>query len=516
MISIRKNFFYNTAYHLLTLLAPLVTTPYLSRVLSASGIGTYSYAFTITSYFTIFILLGLENYGSREIASHNHNKDELSHTFCGIYYMQLILGIIITCVYIGYCLLFADDKIFSLIFTINIITSILDVNWFLSGTESFSSIAIRNMVAKTAMTALIFIFIKGPDDVMIYCIIMLLSNLFSVLIMWPKVFRSIYICRMPFKDIFKHLKPNLYLFMSVVSVLLLKTIDKFMLGIMDSSKVQLGYYELAERIISIPNILVTSLGTVMLSRVSNLISDGDKEYRNAIINTMIFSMLVVSSMSFGIMSVTKEFIPLFYGDGYDACVSLYLTMLPCSIFMSFANVIRTNYMLPNKMDKYVVISGFVALAVNVVANALLIPKFFAWGAAIGTLIAEVVDCVMQCVFTRKHLPLTIYLKYAAIMICIGGAMFAVLYFCNFGAIISSTVAILFIKIAVGMLIFILLTCLYFVIAYRFGDENIIRFVSLIFKKKNRKVQSNTVVSETTDAVSDTQNGMDSKSLDQGE
>ncbi len=500
----------------MTLLAPLITTPYLSRVLSASGIGTYSYAFTITSYFTIFILLGLENYGSREIAGHNHNKDELSHTFCGIYYMQLILGIIITCVYIGYCFLFADDKIFSLVFTINILTSILDINWFLSGTESFSSVAIRNIVAKTVMTALIFIFVKGPDDVLIYCLIMLSSNLFSVLIMWPKVFRSIHICRVSFKDIFKHLKPNLYLFMSVVSVLLLKTIDKFMLGIMDPSKVQLGYYELSERIISIPNILVTSLGAVMLSRVSNLISVGDKEYRNSIINTMIFSMLVVSSMSFGIMGVTEEFIPLFYGVGYDECVKLYLTMLPCSLFMSFANVIRMNYMLPNKMDNYVVISGIVALIVNVAANALLIPKFYAWGAAIGTLIAEIVDCVMQCIFTRKYLPLTVYLKYAAIMICIGGAMFAVLYFCNFGAIISSTVAILFIKIAVGMLIFISLTCLYFFIAYRFGDENIIRFVSLIFKNKNRKAQFDAVESEATEEISDAQDGMDSKSADQSE
>ena len=102
MSSIKKNFLYNSLYQILVMFIPLITTPYISRVLGAQGVGTYSYAYSIANYFVLFIMLGLNNYGNRTIARVRDNEEKLSKTFWSIYALQLFLGIIINIIYVGY------------------------------------------------------------------------------------------------------------------------------------------------------------------------------------------------------------------------------------------------------------------------------------------------------------------------------------------------------------------------------------------------------------------------------
>ena len=481
MASPKKNYIYNTLYQILILLVPLITTPYLSRTIGSEGVGVYSYNATITVYFTMFIILGLEHYGSRTIATVRDNQEELSRNFLGMFIMQLSFGIIVSGAYSVYVAAFSDAKLVSLIFAINVLSVALDCTWFLNGMEAFKAIAIRTTTVKILTTVSIFIFVRSADDVNIYILIMCLSNLLNQLFVWPFILKKIKFVKISIHDVLKHVKPNMLLFLTTVSVALYKTLDKFMLGLYDPTKAEVGYYELSERIISIPNLLVASLGTVMLPHITT-IKDNEERVKKVIKVCFIFSAIVSTSICFGIMGVSKEFVPIFYGEGFDTCITLYLILLPCSIFMSFANVVRMLFLLPNKMDKHVFFSGIVGLVVDVVLNLILIWKIGCIGAAIGTLVAEFVIFIIQTYFARKKLPIASYLLHYSFFVIVGAIMFSAIFIPTFYSAITSIVLRMVIKIIIGFVFFSGMLILYlFIIKKKDNDL----FKELLINRKNQ-------------------------------
>lgn len=483
-----KHYFYNTFYQLLMLAVPLVTTPYLSRVLGAGGMGTYAFHLTAVTYFTMFIILGLETYGCREIARNKDNGENLNKTFSSIYYLQLICGLIVLLAYGIYCIIITDQRILSIVFTINILAYCLDVSWFLYGVGGFKQIAFRSLIIKAITTVCIFLIIKSEEDLLWYCLIMVCGNLGNQLLVWPFVIKKVKFRKVSAKDIFRHIKPNLLLFLTIISVTLFKTVDKLMLGIFEPSKVQLGYYELSERIISIPNLLIASAGTVMLPKTSKQVASCDDSYKKTIQFSIIIVTLIAASLSFGIMGVAKEFVPLFYGDGYEPCVLLYYILLPCSLFMAVGNVIRTQYLLPNKKDLQFAVSGLLSLAVNVILNAILIKPFGAVGAAIGTLAAEIAVCSIQLFFVRKKLPIYKYVCYALIISLIGASMFGLLFSIDFTQLGQSLLISLIIKIIIGAAYFIAVILLIAIIGIKCNNKTITDFVNVLLSVLSLKTK----------------------------
>lgn len=449
MNSIKSNFIYSCIYQLVNIGVPLVTTPYISRVLGADGVGVYSYSFSIAQIFSIFILLGLNNYGNREVASVRDDKEQLSKTFWSIYCLQFLLGIMISFVYYSYCIMISDDIIPAMILGMYVISTCFDVNWLYFGIEKFKFISIRNVAIKLINAVSIFLFVKSDKDVLNYCLIMGISFIATQLSLWPHILKNIKPTKLEAKDIIKHLKPNCILFITVIAVNIYKYMDKVMLGTMSSYK-QVGYYELSEKVISIPTSLITALGTVMLPRASYLAANGKRENNSLIDNSIVFAMLSSTSISFGLMAITKEFIPLFYGDGYDECVALFIILLPSSIFLAFANVIRTQYLLPHNMDKCYVVSAVIGAFVNVVVNLLLIPQYGSIGAGIGTTLAEFSVCFYQSYSVRRNINIIKLIKKAIPYVISGLVMFIVVFVIN---IEMDIYFILPIEIIVGVVIY---------------------------------------------------------------
>ena len=481
-----KNFIYNSSYQILLFAVPLITTPYVSRVLLPGTIGRYSYSFTVASYFVMLVMMGLENYGNRSVAEVKDDKKILSNIFWSIFSLQLIVGLIVTIAYLCYCYFFAKDKSVALIFAINVFAAVLNISWFVYGMEQFRVIAIITTVVKVISTAAIFLFVKSNNDLIVYCLIMVLSTLISNLLMWIVVVKNINFVVPKVENIFVHFKPNVLLFLTVISTTICKTVDKIMLGIVEPEKIQLGYYEMSERIINIPVVLVAALGTVMLPRITNMISNNDDSYKKSILYSMIFSIFIASSMSFGIMGVAKEFVPLFYGPGYDVCIGIYLVLLPASIFMAFSNVIRTQYMLPNHMDNKVVVSGYLGVVVNVCANLLLIPKYGAIGAAIGTVVAETVSCLYQSYSVRGKLPLRKYVLYSSPFVFVGILMFVGLYLIDIP--IKSIALSLTLKIIFGLIVYAVLILTYYILLGRFNSiesNEMHALVKTFFKRRSK-------------------------------
>ena len=410
MSKLKKDFLYNIMYQILQLILPLITIPYISRVLGAEGVGTYSYTYSIVYYFMLIALLGINNYGNRSIAQNRENRDKMSKKFLSIYAIQLIMSITMIIVYMLYILLVCNEyKNIALIQSIFLISSMLDINWFFFGMEEFKLTITRNTILKFISLIFVFIFVKNPSDLWIYTLIMAGSTLISQVVLWPFLLKRISYVKITLKDIKKHIKPCIILFIPVIAISLYRVMDKIMLGIM-SDVTEVGYYEQAEKIITVPTGVVTALGTVMLPKISNLVANEKYDEMKLYIEKSIkFMMFMAFPVSFGIVAISGDFVPLFLGNEFEKSIMLVDILATTTLFMAFANVLRTQYLLPKEKDNIYIYSVIGGAIINLIINIILIPKLQSIGATIGTIIAEAFVMIYQTISVKKELPIKEYI-----------------------------------------------------------------------------------------------------------
>lgn len=447
-MSIKKNFLYNVLYQILTMLLPLMTAPYIARVIGAEGVGIYSYSYSIANYFVLFAMLGLVNYGNRTIAQVRGNKYLLSQTFSNIYGLQLITSFIMMIGYVVYINTFVtENRIIFYIQLFLILATILDINWFFFGLEQFKLTVTRNTIIKLLTVGCIFIFVKDSSDLWIYTIILAGGTFLSQLIMWLFIKKYIYFKMPTMKGIIAHIRPNLVLFVPVLAVSIYKIMDKIMLGSM-TNMVEVAYYENSEKIIHIPMGIITALGTVMLPRMSNLIATGnDKQAMRVIEISLKFIMFLAIGMAGGLIIVSPNFIPLFLGDEFVNAISVASLLAITVIFISWANVIRTQYLIPHQKDKVYIVSTLLGALVNVISNIVFIPIYGALGAAIGTLFAEVIVAMYQTFKVRKALEIRKY--FINSLVYIGPAIIMYLVGSLISVKLSSSIGIITLQIIIG-------------------------------------------------------------------
>ena len=457
--SVKRNFIYNILYQLLILVIPLITAPYLSRVVGADGVGTYSYTYSIVYYFMMFTLLGVNNYGNRMIAKVRDDKEKLSKTFFSIYMIQLILGIVMLILYFIYISFFEIKyKNIALIESLFIISSILDINWFFFGMEEFKKTITRNTIVKISTVILIFIFVKSSGDLWKYILIMSAMTCISQILLWSFLIGKINFKKINFNDVKIHIKADLILFIPVIAISLYKIMDKIMLGNLSNIH-EVGYYENAEKIINVPLTLITALGTVMLPRISNIISKGkDGEVIEYIQKSTKFIFFISLPMCFGLIAIGKNFAPLFFGKSFNK-TGVLIQLLAITIpFISFANVIRTQYLIPKEKDSVFVISVILGAILNFIMNSIFIPKYKSIGACFGTIAAEFIVMFYQVYKIRKELKIFKYMKTSIKFIIRSIIMFIIIYLLNY-ININSFIRIIF-QIIFGVFIYFILNIKY--------------------------------------------------------
>lgn len=407
----KKNFIYNIIYQILVLIIPLVTIPYVSRILGANGIGIYSYTYSIAYYFALIAMLGLNNYGNRAIAKVRDNKEEMSHTFWSIYILQLFTSITMIVCYCLYIILFDSNyRMIAILQIMYVAASMFDINWFFFGLEKFKLTIIRNTITKGISLILIFAFVKTPEDIWKYTLILASSTLISNIILFPFLKKYISFTKVCLSDVFKHLKPCAILFLPVIAVSIYKIMDKIMIGSLFNVK-EVGYYENAEKIIQVPVSIITALGTVMLPRISNMISN-HQEYavKKILEKTLPFTMFLTCPMALGILAISEDFSILYFGNEFKMSGYLIQLLSITIIFIAWANTIRTQYLIPNERDKEYIISTFLGAIINFILNSIFITKYGAVGACIGTISAEFIVMFYQSWVIRKELNLLKYIK----------------------------------------------------------------------------------------------------------
>lgn len=465
MSKLKINFFYSIVYNFLTISIPLITAPYLSRVIYVKGIGEYSYTYSIAQYFVLFAMLGINNYGSRTIAKNRDSREKLSIIFCEIYCMQLIVASIVFFTYLF--LIFNVSSNYKTLFFMQIFyvfSACLDINWFFAGIEQFKITVIRSSVIKIISTILIFLLIKEYDDLWKYSLITSLSTLISQIVLFVFIKKYVILKKIYLRNVLKHIFPNVKLFVPIIAVSIYNIMDKIMLGAMCDT-LEVGFYENAEKIIQVPIVIISALSTVMLPRMSNLFANNKeskiKEYiRISIINVMFFIIPII----LGLIAIAKDFSILFFGSEFAKTGYLIMLLSSVLFFKAWANVIRTQYLIPKEYDKIYILSVCLGAIVNLIINMLLIPQYGSVGACIGTIAAEIIVMLYQTYYVRKELDIKVYIDSTKSVFVKSLLMFCIMLGINF--IKCSLIVKVVIQIMSGIIIYCFLNINYIEIILR--------------------------------------------------
>lgn len=447
--SVKKNYIYNLAYQILLVIVPFVTIPYLSRILGVENIGVNSFTLSIVSYFIMLANIGVGSLGQREVALHQDNRKAYSKIFWNLFSFQAVVGIISILTYIIYVTFFGSYPNIQWIMLINIIAAVVDMAWFYRGLEEYRYISIRNIFIKLVSVAAIFIFVHTKDDLPIYVLINSLSLFISSALLWIKFPRIADKPVLKEIRIFKYWKDSIIYFLPQIATSIYTVLDKTMLGFITSSEAENGYYEQTYKIIQLCLILITSLNTVIAPRMVFLYGKGKKkEMQDRIKTSFHFIYLVAFPMIFGLIAVGPAFSVVFFGDGYEKVQTLLPLFAPIILIISISNCIGGQFLVP--IGKRVQTAAYLWLGagVNVICNFILIPMYASYGAAIGSIVAELVITICYTMMLKKYMPLRIVFKPMLNYLLSSTFMFIVLMLVNHFWPDSSLFAVI-IKIACG-------------------------------------------------------------------
>ena len=442
--SLKANVILNFIYQFLIIVIPLITTPYLSRVLKEENVGINSYTLSLVELFTIFAALGTYAYGTREIARKKNDKATYSQLFFEIELLSVITSTISLLFWVIFSTLYVEYRFYLYILSMNIVATLFDISWLYAGVEKFKYTIGVNALFKITGAALIFIFIHKPEHLWIYMLIhsstILLSNI-SMWIFLPKIISKPKFSSLNFKF---HLKNSLKYFIPTVAVTIYTVLDKtligaLILGYVDEEKtiklanVESGYYEQATKIMTIAKSLCfISINNVMYSRASHLYEEQNIEKIKSLLNkTLNITLNLSFGAMFGLILVSSVLVPTYFGEGYDKSIYLIYILSGVIPIIAISNALGAIYYVPfgkrGQSAKYLIIGS----VVNLVLNIPLIIFFKSIGAAIATIIAELVITILYVVksdnfLNVKNLFATLWKK-----ILSGLIMFGLLYLSKF-------------------------------------------------------------------------------------
>lgn len=453
--SIAKNYIYNLIYQMLTIVLPLITTPYLSRVLGAENIGIYGYTLSIVTYFVLFGTLGIAMYGQREIAYVQNDKTKQSKTFWEIVITRFItLTIASVTFYITFCIR-GEYTTYYTILLLELLANALDISWYYQGIEDFGKTVIRNLVVKILSLVCIFVFVKTQADLWKYMLIYVLANALGNATMWlylPKMLQKISLKTLEFK---KHIKPVLSLFVPQIATQIYVVLDKTMIGNITNNMSDVGFYEQAQKIVKTAMLVVTALGTVMNSRIANAFAENKKEdVKKYLMQAFNIVWMLGIPITLGIMAVSSNLVPWFYGEGYEPVIQLLIATSPILLAIGLNNVTGIQYLIQTKQQKNYTISVTIGAIVNVIFNFILINLIGTVGAAISSVLAEFTILGVHFIYMRKDIKILDVLKLSIKYLISGLIMYVIVL--NISKLISPSILNTFILIAIGAIIYFII------------------------------------------------------------
>lgn len=382
------------------LLFPLITFPYVSRVIEPGGTGKVSFAASVVSYFLMFSELGIPIYGIRECARLRDDRQALSKTVQELFFINLIMCMFSCMAFIISLFLvpkFAQDKPLFLIAGTALILNCMGMEWMYKGLEEYSYITIRSLIFKVIALILMFVTVKTVKDYRMYSVVTVLSGYGSFVLNFLRIRKYIDPVSLKDMDLKRHMKPVLTFFAMSVATTVYLSLDTVMLGFMKGDD-EVGYYNAAVRIKSVLTAMVTSLGAVVFPRSAYYIENGKKEeFAGLTHKAMNLVCLVSLPLVVYFCIFANEGIRLLSGTLYGASVVPMQIIMPTVFFIGMTNIIGIQMLLSLGREMDVLYAEIAGAVVDVVINLLLIPGYGAAGAAAGTLAAEIMVWIVMII-----------------------------------------------------------------------------------------------------------------------
>ena len=400
-MKVLKNYAYNLSYQLLVIILPIITTPYVTRVFSSDDLGIYGYFNSIVTYFILLATLGVANYGTKVISGH---RNEINKNFWGIYSLQLGATVLSLSLYALLCMTLPSmQNPVAYILGLSLVSKGLDISWLFQGLEDFRKITVRNITVKLVGVTSIFLFVKSANDLYLYVFLLTIFELLGQLSMWVPAREFIGSSHFSIEYARYHLKPVILLFLPQVAISLYITLDRTMLGALASTK-DVGIYDQALKLVNILLTLVTSLGSVMLPRVANLLATGDHKAVNKMheMSFLIYNLVIFPMMA-GILIVNDDFVSFFLGQDFQDARYAIAIMIFRMFFIGWTNIMGIQILIPHNQNKEFMISTTAPAIISVGLNLLFLPKLGYIGAAIVSVLTEALVWCIQLYFTRVYL-----------------------------------------------------------------------------------------------------------------
>ena len=474
--SLRINFLMNALLTMSSFIFPLITFPYISRILLPVGSGKISFATSFVQYFNMFAQLGIPVYGIRICAQVRDNRKELTRTAHELLFLNILMGLI-SYIILGVLIVtvprLRQERTLYIVISFTIILTAIGMNWLYQALEQYTYITIRSIIFKIIAILAMFLLVHEQEDYVIYGAISIFAASASNICNFINVdlkFVGKY-------NIRRHIKPVLVFFAMSCATTIYTNLDTVMLGFMKTDE-DVGYYNTAVKIKSILVSLVTSLGAVLLPRASYYIKQGNmSEFKRINKKALNFVFLVSCPLTVYFIMFAKAGIFFLSGKEFGGSILPMQIIMPTLIFIGVSNILGIQMLIPLGKEKIVLYSEIAGAAVDLIINALLIPRYASAGAAIGTVVAELVVVCFQAFALRNDIGQ--YFKgisYIKILIAVVTSTVVCIWFTqvkwsNFSVLISSGCT--FFAIYGGVLLVL-------------REKLTIEVVKGIFEKKNRK------------------------------
>lgn len=453
-----SNYIYSILFQLVRVALPVVTVPFLLSRLGSSTIGISDFAANISGWFILFGNLGVSVYGNRQIAKVKNNREDLSRTFFEIFLMLVINTLVVSIFYGAYILInVKDHQLIYWLYFMNIIASAIEISWFYYGTEDFKPVSIRNSSVRIISAFLLFIFIKTPEDLSKMVIITGGTELLSGLLMFTRLKKYIDPVKVSLADAYRHhFKGTVALFIPTIAINVYTLLDQSMLGFIGKDMMNLNLYKTAQSFVKMFLYFITSIGTVMLPRVTNVFYNdegGQEKAKNLVITTFKIGCALSIPMMLAMIFVSPTFFPWYLRlspETIDPMILLVQVSSPIVIFISLSNVFGTQYLVPTGRTREYTTSVIAGAVTNFFMNLFLIPRLLGVGAAIASCVAELTVAVVQFYFIRNELDIKLD---RSVLCYIAGGIFMSAYVYCVGKIMGPSLITNAIQAIGGVLVY---------------------------------------------------------------
>ena len=457
MSTIKSNIIFDIANNITKLAFPIITFPYISRVLSPEGIGQVNFCQSIILYIVLFVALGIPTYGVREISKIKGDRHQLTVFTIELFLLHCILSIIgyIFSLFLLFIPQISNLDLLYIIASFHIIFEIFSLSWFFQGIEDFKYITIRALFIRILSIILLFSFVKDKNDAPIYMLILLISevgnNLFNIIYVKKYLFLK-NISRNEI-HVIRHLKPTCYLFMLTISTMIYFNTDIIMIGFIKDTEA-VGYYIPAIKIQRLLMTFVLSISTVFFPRLSSIKDKSSIEFFKLCNNGLSLILLLGFPIVAGLFVIGDDIIYLFSGIDYKPSIKTLYFLAPVIIFGTISNFLSKILICQNK-ESIVLKSTTIGALVNIILNLFFIQLFSHTGAAMTSVISEIFVLASMIILGNKFLPklknkkeVLKYILSSAIMVLI---VFEVKLYIHQNILLS-----VFLSILIGIFIYFLM------------------------------------------------------------